>query len=85
MSATSGWLYPLATSSRLMFFKFLASSTVGAVMRTISQPARIMRMDWFTVPSVSKVRVVVMDWRRMGLLPPTPTFPTMTSRVFRRV
>ena len=35
--------------------------------------------------SVSRVSDVSMDWIRMGLEPPTPTFPTMTSRVTRRV
>ena len=29
------------------------------------------------------VRVVVIDWTRIGLSPPTPTLPTITSRVGR--
>ena len=34
---------------------------------------------------MSIVFVVVIDWRRMGLSPPTPTSPTMTQRVLRLV
>jgi len=36
------------------------------------------------VAPTSWVSVVVMDWIRMGWLPPTPTEPTWTSRVSRR-
>ena len=61
-----------------------ASATVGAVMRTISQPASTRRTACAVVASTSCVRVVVMDCRRMGLLPPTPTLPTITARVARR-
>jgi hypothetical protein len=34
--------------------------------------------------SVSIVSQVIIDWTRMGLLPPMPTLPTRTSRVARR-
>ena len=61
-----------------------ASSTVGAVMRTISHPAATRRSLWATVAAVSMVSVVVMDCTRMGCWPPTPTSPTMTTRVGRR-
>jgi hypothetical protein len=44
----------------------LASVTVGAVMRTISQPASISRIVWASVPSTSWVRVVVIDCTRIG-------------------
>jgi hypothetical protein len=44
-----------------MCFRLAASTSVGAVMRTISQPARTKRTAWLTVASVSWVRVVVMD------------------------
>jgi hypothetical protein len=43
-----------------------ASRTVGAVMRTISQPARTSRSAWAAVAATSWVRVVVIDWTRMG-------------------
>jgi len=33
---------------------------------------------------VSIVSHVIIDWTRMGLSPPIPTFPTFTSRVARR-
>src|SRR6266700_3380951 len=86
MSATSGTLEnPLRFSFLRISPNARASAILGAVMRTISHPASIMRMDWATVASTSVVGVVVMDWRRMGLSPPTPTWPTMTVRVFRRL
>jgi hypothetical protein len=84
MSATRGTRMPFWRRARRMAPRLRASSTVGAVMRTISQPARTRRSVWATVASVSMVSVVVMDWTRMGLAPPTPTSPTATVRVGRR-
>jgi hypothetical protein len=34
--------------------------------------------------SVSIVSHVIIDWIRIGFAPPTPTLPTITSRVTRR-
>jgi hypothetical protein len=34
--------------------------------------------------SVSIVSHVIIDWTRIGFAPPTPTRPTITSRVARR-
>jgi len=56
----------MARSRRLISPIALASEVVGAVMRTISQPASTRRMVWASVDSTSWVRVVVMDWTRMG-------------------
>ena len=61
-----------------------ASLTVGAVMRTISQPASTRRIVCARVASTSWVRVVVIDWTRIGWSPPTPTLPIWTSRERRR-
>ena len=66
MSATRGTSRPMARSRRLISPIALASEVVGAVMRTISQPASTRRMVWASVDSTSWVRVVVMDWTRMG-------------------
>jgi hypothetical protein len=60
------------------------SFTVGAVMRTISQPTSASSIVWAMDASVSIVSHVIIDWTRIGLAPPTPTFPTMTSRETRR-
>ena len=84
MSATNGVLKPEARSSFLMTARFSASFFEGAVMRTSSQPASIMRMLWATVAAVSIVSVVVMLCTRMGLVPPMPMSPMRTARVFQR-
>ena len=76
---------PRRVSSALMFPRFSASWIEGAVMRTISQPASTNSMTSATVACVSMVSAMVMDCTRIGLLPPTPTSPTMTSRVLRRL
>src|SRR5437868_977576 len=61
-----------------------ASAVVGAVMRTISQPTSTNLIVWASVASMSWVRVVVIDWTRMGFVPPTATLPIWTSRDLRR-
>ena len=61
-----------------------ASFTVGAVIRTISQPASASSVVCWIDASVSIVSQVIIDWTRIGLPPPMPTFPTFTSRVARR-
>src|SRR5206468_1638385 len=60
-----------------------ASREVGTVTRTISQPARARRRICSAVAVTSAVSGVVIDWTRIGLLPPIPTSPTRTSRVGR--
>ena len=54
-------------------------STIEQSMRMID--ASIILIDCSMVDFVSIVSVVVIDCILMGLSPPTPTFPTMTSRV----
>jgi len=57
---------------------------IGAVTRTISQPTSASAIDCRTVAATSCVSLVVIDCTRMGLVPPTPTPPIMTSLVGRR-
>lgn len=73
-----------AVSCSLMGPRQRASAGVGVVTRTISQPAPTRRSIWATVAEMSLVSVVVIDWARIGLSPPTPTSPTITTRVGRR-
>ena len=80
-----GTWQPAARNSRAIFSKLAAYALVWAVRRIISHPASASSKASFTQASVSRVSDVSMDWIRMGLEPPTPTFPTMTSRVTRRV
>ena len=84
MSATSGVVCPADLNASAMSPKRSASFLLGAVMRTNSQPASIIRMLWATVPGTSMVSVVVMDCTRMGLSPPNANAPMRTSRVERR-
>src|SRR5262249_24242341 len=84
MSATRGTGIPLAFRSRLISPMALASLTVGAGMRTISQPASTRRMVCARVPSMSSVRVVVIDCTRIRWSPATVTLPIATSRYVRR-
>ena len=67
-----------------MCSRFAASFTVGAVMRTISQPTAASSIVCAIDASVSIVSQVIIDWTRIGFAPPTPTPPTITSRVTRR-
>ncbi|OGX40673.1 MAG: hypothetical protein A3C53_00155 [Omnitrophica WOR_2 bacterium RIFCSPHIGHO2_02_FULL_68_15] len=84
MSATSGTGHPLARRVCRIACRALASVVVGAVIRTISQPAPTRASDCRTVASTSRVVVVVMDWTRTGWPPPTRTGPMATSRLARR-
>ena len=85
MSATSGTLpQPAAVRPERIAFRHLAAWTFGAVTRTISQPTSASATDCRTVASTSCVSLVVIDWIRTGLDPPTPTPPTRTSRVTLR-
>ena len=70
---------PFTMCSRLR-----ASFTVGAVIRTISQPTAANSIVCWMDISVSIVSHVIIDWTRIGFAPPTPTLPTITSRVTRR-
>ena len=84
MSATIGTLHPRARSPATMCWRFAASFTVGAVMRTISHPTAARSSVCWMLAAVSMVSQVIIDCTRMGLLPPMPTVPTRTSRVARR-
>src|SRR5262245_53304376 len=66
---------------RLISLRTAASSFLGTVTRTISQPASSRRWIWATVASTSLVSGVVIDWTQIGLSPPTTLSPTRTSRV----
>ena len=84
ISATSGIPQPALMSPDLMRSRLRASSAVGAVMRPISHPTSANRRIWATVAAVFMVSVVVIDWTRSGLSPPTATDPTWTTLVRRR-
>ena len=84
MSATSGVEKPAARSCFLIAARFSASFFEGAVMRTSSQPASIMRMLCATVAAVSIVSVVVMLCTRIGWSLPMPMSPMRTARVRHR-
>ena len=84
MSATIGTSQPRARKSATICCKLAASFTVGAVIRTISQPTCASSMVCEMEASVSIVSQVIMDWTLMGFAPPTPTLPTITSRDSRR-
>jgi CHASE2 domain-containing sensor protein len=71
-------------NSLTMFLRFLASLMLGAVMRRISHPASMIGIASLTQASVFIVSEINIVWTRIGLLPPTPTSPTFTSRVMRR-
>ena len=84
MSATSGWLKPAARNFWWISLSAAAAALLGAVTRMISQPASARRIHWPNVAATSSVSDVVIDCRRSGLVPPTPTLPTITTRVRRR-
>ena len=63
----------------------VASLIEGAVIRTTSHPASYNSITCLTVLTVSIVSVVVIDWIRIGFVPPIPISPTITSRVRRRL
>ena len=84
-----GTLQPRDRNSATMFFRFAASFTVGAVMRTIWQPTATRSSVCWTLAAVSMVSQVIIDCTTTGWSPPmmTPPFagsPTTTSRVLRR-
>ncbi len=66
VQAIKGTVYPRRRSSFRMFSRFWASFTLGAVIRTYSQPASTMRIVCSTEPSVSIVSTVVIDCTRIG-------------------
>ena len=84
MSATIGTSHPRARSPATMCCKFAASFTVGAVMRTISQPTATRSSVCWMDASVSIVSQVIMDCTRTGFSPPMATLPAWTTRVARR-
>src|SRR5207253_5537050 len=84
MSATIGTLQPRSRNPFAIFSRLRASFTAGAVIRTISQPTFANSIVCWIDISVSIVSQVIIDWTRIGLFPPIPTFPTCTSREARR-
>ena len=62
-----------------------ASLTVGAVIRTISQPTAARSIVCWMLASVSIVSQVIIDWTRMGCRRPCRRLPTITARVRRRM
>ena len=86
MSATSGTApKPAAVNRARMARRHCAAGTLGAVTRTISQPTSARAMHCRAVASTSWVSLVVIDCSRIGFAPPTPTDPTRTSTVRRRM
>src|SRR5438128_2313826 len=83
MSAARGTRIPSRLNAARISGRAAASREVGTVTRTISQPARARRRICSAVAVTSAVSGVVIDWTRIGLLPPIPTSPTRTSRVGR--
>ena len=61
-----------------------AASFSLTVTRTSSDPARASEVTWATVPAMSAVSVLVIDWTTIGAAPPTVTEPTMTGTERRR-
>ena len=85
MSATRGTpAKPAALKPARISRRQRAAATLGAVTRTISQPASASAIACRTVAATSCVSLVVIDCSRSGCAPPTPTEPTRTSRVARR-
>ena len=84
ISATNGTEHPSSLSRARIAARFAASRRPCAVSRTISPPAPAMRRTCAAEASVSFVSVLVIDWSRIGLSPPTPTVPIRTSSVGRR-
>src|SRR6266542_3889486 len=76
MTGTSTWRTISGTAR--------AASSLLTVTRTSSLPAACSALTWATVPSMSAVSVLVMDWTTMGRWLPTLTPPTSTRTVFRR-
>src|SRR5216684_7900966 len=61
-----------------------AAASLLTVTRTSSLPAAWSALTCATVPGMSAVSVLVMDWTTMGLSLPTLTPPTSTNTVFLR-
>src|SRR6266536_2345050 len=61
-----------------------AAASLLTVTRTSSLPAAWSALTCATVPAMSAVSVLVMDWTMMGRSLPTLTPPTSTSTVFLR-
>ena len=86
MSATRGtWPKPAALNCARISFRHFAAAMFGAVIRTISQPTSASAIDCRTVAAMSCVSLVVIDCSRIGCAAPTPTLPTITSQVWRRM
>src|SRR5206468_10223662 len=62
-----------------------AASSLFTVTRTSSLPAAWRALTWATVPAISAVSVLVMDWTTIGRSLPTLTPPTSTVTVFFRL
>ncbi len=73
MSATSGTGVARTSSGSAA-----ASSRLGTATRTTSAPASASARICASVPAVSLVSVVVIDWTTMGAPPPMGTLPTRT-------
>ena len=70
-----------AGASRTICANAGASSAVGRLTRTSSQPAATSARTWASVAAASPVRVHVIDCTATGAPPPTGTRPTMIRRV----
>src|ERR1700761_1970193 len=71
---------PWASSRSRMCGTAAADSSLLTVTRTSSEPALLSALTWATVPSMSAVSVLVIDWTTIGDVPPMETAPTFTVR-----
>src|SRR5580698_11441787 len=79
-SPTRGVARPCAARRSRMCGTAAADSSLLTVTRTSSDPARASALTCATVPSMSAVSALVMDWTTIGALPPMVTAPTFTPR-----
>src|SRR6476469_5431510 len=83
-SPTSGTFTPMFSRRVRMTGTCFAASSVLTVMRTISEPARASAATWSAVERASSVSVLVIDWTRIGAVPPMVLSATRTGREMRR-
>src|ERR1700730_17786643 len=76
-----GTVQPRSRSRVTISATAAADSGMLTVMRTSSEPASASSLHCVTVPAMSAVSVLVIDWTTTGAPPPTWTGPTRTPTV----
>src|SRR5210317_563872 len=76
-----GTVIPTSASRATISGTAAAAASLFTVTRTSSLPDAANRDTCATVETTSAVSVLVMDWTRTGLAPPTPTPPMSTATV----